>query len=72
MTFLWFIQGPFRDPCEVQAQRYRALSPTLRMATDMDALQKARADYRASEWVNCISDEMYVYKLLDISNILNL
>jgi len=50
------IAGPFRDPNEVHNQRYRALSPTLRVATAFDsAEQQARID-RDMEWTRRIQD----------------
>ncbi|XP_036397431.1 spermatogenesis-associated protein 17 [Megalops cyprinoides] len=37
-------QGPFRDPAEVQRQRWRAPEPTLRTATSITALEEAREE----------------------------
>ena len=35
-------QGPFRSPLDVQKQRYKELQPTLRVATEYQAVEKAR------------------------------
>merc|ERR1719402_132370 len=51
------IQGPFRDANEVHNQRYRALSPSLRVATAFESAdQQARAD-RDMEWTKRIQNK---------------
>ncbi|PVD26298.1 hypothetical protein C0Q70_13969 [Pomacea canaliculata] len=51
-------QGPFREPEEVQKQRYKPFQPSLRVATDIDSLQKAREILKAEEWVTRHHDDM--------------
>lgn len=53
-------QGPFRAACEVQTQRYRPLSPTLRVASEYDTLTQLRQQARDEEWAQRLSDNMYV------------
>lgn len=58
--FLMFaiIQGPFRDPSEVQKQRYKPLQPTLRVATSYTSTEEARAAMKAREWIMRVNDNM--------------
>jgi len=50
-------QGPFRAPDQVWEQRYRPLSPTLRMATAFDAHIEERKKESNDEWVKRIQNE---------------
>lgn len=51
-------QGPFRDPMDVRRQRYRPLSPSLRVQTEFDSLEKAREALKYEEKANRLHDEM--------------
>ncbi|GFO48297.1 spermatogenesis-associated protein 17-like [Plakobranchus ocellatus] len=51
-------QGPFRDPTDVQKQRYKPFQPTLRVATDFYSLEKARQQLKDAEWVTRINDNI--------------
>ncbi|KAL4238192.1 spermatogenesis-associated protein 17 [Mactra antiquata] len=53
-------QGPFREPDEVQNQRYKEFQPTLRVATSFTALDEAREKMKAEEWVGRINDDIFV------------
>ncbi|KAK6999774.1 spermatogenesis-associated protein 17 [Biomphalaria glabrata] len=52
-------QGPFREPKEVQKQRYKPFKPTLRVATDFFSLEKARQQLRNEEWVTRLNDDVF-------------
>ncbi|KAH9515105.1 spermatogenesis-associated protein 17 [Bulinus truncatus] len=52
-------QGPFRDPKEVQKQRYKPFKPTLRVATDFYALEKARQQLKNEEWITRLNDQIF-------------
>ena len=51
-------QGPFREPLDVRRQRYRPFSPSLRVETDFESVEKGRAKVKSKEWVERIHDEM--------------
>ncbi|KGL77951.1 Spermatogenesis-associated protein 17, partial [Tinamus guttatus] len=53
-------QGPFRDPAEVLRQRYKPLEPTLRVATSINSLEKAREEIKREEWRNRIHDNEFL------------
>ncbi|CAG5116574.1 unnamed protein product, partial [Candidula unifasciata] len=50
--------GPFRDPKDVQKQRYKPFQPTLRVCTDFFSLEKAREKLKKDEWVQRINDNL--------------
>lgn len=52
-------QGPFRDPHEVQKQRYKKLQPSLRVATNYEAVDTARTKLRAQDWTKQIIDAKF-------------
>lgn len=52
-------QGPFRQPEEVRAQRYREFQPSLRVATDYESVKRAREQWRAEEWTGRLHDEVF-------------
>ena len=57
------MQGPFRAPSVVRAQRYRSLSPTLRVSTAYDShIQQKKIESNA-EWVKRIQNEPMVSKV---------
>ncbi|ELU08860.1 hypothetical protein CAPTEDRAFT_159316 [Capitella teleta] len=49
-------QGPFRDPREVQQQRYKPFQPTLRVESNYYSLDEAREKMKQEEWVNRLID----------------
>ncbi|CAL1526888.1 unnamed protein product [Lymnaea stagnalis] len=51
-------QGPFREPDEVQKQRYKPFRPTLRVATEFYSLEKARKQLKEEEWVTRLNDNI--------------
>ncbi|KAI0215949.1 hypothetical protein LSAT2_031977 [Lamellibrachia satsuma] len=51
-------QGPFRDPAEVQKQRYRPFNPSLRVETDFYSLEKARTKMKEEEVVSRLFDDI--------------
>ena len=51
-------QGPFRDPIDVRKQRYRPFSPTLRVETDFESIDKARKQMKDKEVTERLHDEM--------------
>ncbi|XP_071079751.1 spermatogenesis-associated protein 17-like [Haliotis cracherodii] len=53
-------QGPFRDPEEVQNQRYKPFQPSLRVATSFYSLEDARKEMKAEEWATRINDDVFV------------
>ena len=53
-------QGPFRDPREVQKQRYKPFQPTLKVATDFLSLEKARDKMKQEEWVTRLNDDTFL------------
>ncbi|XP_041469362.1 spermatogenesis-associated protein 17-like [Lytechinus variegatus] len=53
-------QGPFREPLEVQKQRFKPLQPTLRVSTSYTSVEEARAAMRAQEWVMRVNDNIFV------------
>jgi hypothetical protein len=55
-------QGPFREPLDVRRQRYRPFSPSLRVETDFETVEKGRAKIKAKEWTERLHDEMYLKK----------
>lgn len=52
-------QGPFRDPSDVQKQRYKSFQPTLRVATSFTSLDEARKVMKAQEWVTRLNDDVF-------------
>ncbi|RNA00649.1 Spermatogenesis-associated 17 [Brachionus plicatilis] len=52
-------QGPFRDPLEVRKQRYRPFSPSLRVETDYEGLEKARKNLKSKEWTERLHDDIF-------------
>lgn len=52
-------QGPFREPGDVQKQRYKSFQPTLRVSTDFYSLEKAREKLKNAEWVTRINDNTF-------------
>jgi len=52
------MKGPFREPLEVRKQRYRPFSPSLRVETEYDCLEKARKEFKADEWTKRLHDDM--------------
>ena len=57
------MQGPFRAPGVVRAQRYRSLSPTLRVSTAYDSHIQQRKNESNAEWVKRIQNEPMVWKI---------
>ncbi|ESO86817.1 hypothetical protein LOTGIDRAFT_194691 [Lottia gigantea] len=53
-------QGPFREPADVQSQRYKNFQPSLRVATDFFSLEEARKTMKAEEWVTRINDDLFL------------
>jgi len=53
-------QGPFRDPSDVQKQRYKKLQPSLRVATDYEAVDTARTKLRTQDWTKQIIDAKFL------------
>lgn len=53
-------QGPFREPVEVQKQRFKPLLPTLRVATDYQSVEEARTTLRQQEWTKEIIDQPFL------------
>ena len=56
---IYLKQGPFRDPLDVRKQRYRPFSPTLRVETDYESVEKGRERVKQKEWTERIHDDMY-------------
>lgn len=54
----YLLKGPFREPLEVRKQRYRPFSPSLRVETEYDCLEKARKEFKTDEWTKRLHDEM--------------
>ena len=57
------MQGPFRAPNVVRAQRYRSLSPTLRVSTAYDSHIQQKKTESNAEWVKRIQNEPMVRKM---------
>ncbi|XP_060564371.1 spermatogenesis-associated protein 17-like isoform X1 [Ruditapes philippinarum] len=53
-------QGPFREPEDVQKQRYKGFQPSLRVATSFTALEDAREKMKAEEWVTRLNDDTFL------------
>lgn len=53
-------QGPFRDPKDVQRQRYKPFRPTLRVETDFEHLEKARKEMKNEEWTQRLHDNQFL------------
>lgn len=53
-------QGPFRDPREVQKQRYKPFQPSLRVATNFASVEEAREAMKRDEWIKRINDNIFV------------
>ena len=54
------MQGPFRTPGVVRAQRYRSLSPTLRVSTAYDSHIQQKKNEANAEWIKRIQNEPMV------------
>ncbi|XP_038617105.1 spermatogenesis-associated protein 17 [Tachyglossus aculeatus] len=54
------IQGPFRDIAEVLQQRYKPLEPTLRVATSISAVERAREELKREEWRSQLNDNVFL------------
>ncbi|XP_061174241.1 spermatogenesis-associated protein 17-like [Saccostrea echinata] len=52
-------QGPFRDPSDVQQQRYKPFQPSLRVATSFTSLEEARQKMKDQEWVTRLNDNVF-------------
>ncbi|KAK3092742.1 hypothetical protein FSP39_006778 [Pinctada imbricata] len=52
-------QGPFRNPADVQEQRYKPFQPTLRVATSFTSLEEARQKMKDYEWVTRLNDNIF-------------
>lgn len=50
------LQGPFRKPDEVRAQRYKPFKPTLRVETSYMSVEQAREALKQKEWVERVID----------------
>lgn len=50
-------QGPFRDPTMVHNQRYRTLSPTLRVATSINSVKEEQTREKQRQWIRRINDD---------------
>lgn len=68
---IWISKGPFREPEEVQKQRYKPFQPSLRVATDFYSLEKARKKMKDEEWVTRLNDNMWVNYLFLFKQLLN-
>jgi len=55
--FTFKIQGPFRDRSAVRGQRFRPLSPSLRVATAFDCIEQDEKLVRDQEWTKCIQNK---------------
>lgn len=54
---VWYCwQGPFREPREVQLQRYKPFQPTLRVMTDYFSIEKAQKQVKVDELARQITD----------------
>ena len=53
-------QGPFREPWEVQKQRYRPSRPSFRASGDYYAMEKARKQKKFDDWVASVGAERWV------------
>ncbi|KAK2159398.1 hypothetical protein LSH36_154g12007 [Paralvinella palmiformis] len=53
-------QGPFREPSDVQKQRYKPFQPSLRVSTNFYSLDEARQLMRQEEWINRINDDIFL------------
>ena len=51
-------QGPFREPIDVRRQRYRPFSPSLRVETDFESVEKGRQRVKDNEWTLRLHDQM--------------
>ena len=49
-------QGPFREPAEVRAQRYRPFEPSLRVETGYTELDEARKIAKLIDWEQRVID----------------
>jgi hypothetical protein len=54
------IQGPFCDPSVVWRQRHKPLNPTLRVATQYNSEDIARAELRAREWRERVVEDKFL------------
>lgn len=53
------LQGPFREPAEVHAQRYRSFEPSLRVETGYTELDEARKIAKLIDWEQRVTDAPY-------------
>jgi hypothetical protein len=56
------LKGPFKEPLDVRKQRYRPFSPSLRVETDYESVEKARKQLKSDEWTLRLHDNMYAMK----------
>ena len=49
-------QGPFREPAEVRAKRYRPFEPSLRVETGYTELDEARKIAKLIDWEQRVTD----------------
>lgn len=57
------LQGPFKEPVKVHAQRFLPLNPSLRVATDYRGLENARDVLKREEWTKQLSDTPWMYSM---------
>ena len=53
----------------MRKQRYRPFSPTLRVETDYESLEKARNNLKEKEWTERLHDETYISLFYCIYNL---
>nr|XP_003216032.2 PREDICTED: spermatogenesis-associated protein 17 [Anolis carolinensis] len=53
-------QGPFRDPAEVQQQRYKPFEEFLKVAASEASLKLAREKLKQEEWRNRVHDNVFL------------
>lgn len=56
--YLIYPKGPFREPEDVQNQRYKPFQPSLRVATSFTSLEEARKEMKNEEWVTRLNDNV--------------
>lgn len=56
--YLIYLKGPFREPEDVQNQRYKPFQPSLRVATSFTSLEEARKQMKNEEWVTRLNDNV--------------
>ncbi|XP_064603382.1 spermatogenesis-associated protein 17-like [Liolophura sinensis] len=53
-------QGPFREPADVQKQRYKPFQQSLRVETSFTSLEQARQALKNKEWVDRVNDDIFM------------